>query len=1817
MNNLQLHLWCVVLALFASTTSLFGQTPQPNYERLILEDQVPFSQIQQDMRNWIDTEQPPLTGALKGYLRMEQFWSARAHGSDTDDGCNEDFSNYSTALRNYVANPTCDGSNGSVWEPIGNNNVLRNNIAQRGHVSAIYCDPNNTDFMLAGANASGIWKSTDGGTTWRCVTDEERYPGLGIGGFIAPPQTAGVLYATTGVTTYGRGIGFGVIKSVDGGETWTILPDLNAATGDAVSAIAYDKAATSNPTIYVTAGKEVFSTTDGGMTWNNITPPSTNNDHVFNDLETTENSLNTVFVSSTNFNGDGEIWYSSDAGLNWTQVDGNLVATLSSGALNGSQKTLGDIWQTLSNPSNPFTGWYAYGSAVWNQVIIGTEALASTNPNVSGVLEYNFSGDPLPTVVNTDYLFNAEIFIPANVEVDVIQGFWGGANNLNIITLPAQSTDRMEIVSVTYISNANPGAFHFVVTPQGIVAGTALLTIDKVVVKSTVVPKNAIAIDYTDNALYVLYGSGAEAAVNKSTNNGVTFTDLGVDVTGASLGSKLVELEVNEHSNGVNYYCGGLEHLMIQHDGSGTLLAAYSSQMGGTSMAQLHDDARSTFLIPSVDGTGDRIYVGHDGGVSVSFDGGTTWANKSNSTLGITQYYGIDVHYKTGSYVLGGTQDNSTFLYDEATGTWDGLLSSGDGGHCIIDPNDNTTRYGQSNEFLASGVNVDQLYSFFAGGQRYLGMPIEQDPHHPSNIYFGADRLGVKTYATAVPSATQELITYSTGNNVTAIAFPPSTPDFFYFGMARPTAGSTLQEKLYKYEYNPGGQPIITDLTNYLNGGVYTANPLEAAYCDNVTSIAIDPNDADRLWVSFDGIQTENDAMIDKRSVWYSEDGGQNWADISTGLPGFPVNKLLYQDNSNDILYAGTDVGVYVWDAGEQTWNCMDNGLPVTIVTDLGINYCTQKLVASTFGRGLWQADVLPSEVSIATNTTLSNDQTFYSTIAVEPGFTLTINPGVTISMARNTKILVKPGARLIVDGATITNACGLWTGIEVQGVTAANQYTLNGSFVQGYAEFKNGAVVEYAKEAVSNWEAGNWAATGGIIIADHATFRNNWRAVSMLKYQNFNSSGKKPDRTRFNQCTFVSDNSFMQDEDFYAFITMYEVAGINITGCSFADERGYLSDLAELGNGIITINSKFSVKAQCNPLLGSCDDEVAIDRTSFTGLQHGIWAANVSGKKSYVVDQCLFERNIMGVRSESVNDIAITRTQFIVGANLYAGAGPIKQEGVVVNTGTRFHIEGNDFVVPANATFETVGVRIANSGTDGNSVYRNSYNGFTVANLANYLNRDATILTRGLDFECNTQQNDVYDIAVTGIDAIDGIAQFQGSNSAPMGNTFSLNGNNPASDFDNEAPNPVEYFYSSLVTNEDPINYFGVIKFDVPSINDCPSELESGNGGLEPTEKTALRNQSSTNMMDYNSLKLIHTALIDGGNTNDLVIDLTLAWPEDTWDLRASLLAESPNLSDEVLREAGERADVLPHAILYEIVAANPDVARDPSFQEFLRVKADPMPEYMIQLLAAGSGVKTYRTVLESEIAYHYSEMAQAVDLLLFDALNDTIGLDTVSVDTLLAFKQSLYSDLSRVDDKIENGEFNAASALISAVVSDPTHPEELEQELLHFQELKELLIVVGSENRTLFELTAQELTDLQEIAANSTLLAGTEARNILRFVNGETHVSLPLMPSTLNEERFYLIPSDENTLTLGKVSIGIKPNPAKDWTNIYWQFGEDQIGVLNIQSVDGRVVLQRELNQPQGEWVWDTRNIEAGVYVCSLKVAGEQTVTKRIVIQ
>jgi hypothetical protein len=131
-----------------------------------------------------------------------------------------------------------------------------------GRVAAIAVDPRNRDHILVGSAGGGVWESRDRGAHWSPRTDT--LPTLTVGALAFHPTTAGTVYCGTGEGNFSAGLGAGLLRSTDGGTTWTVLAS-NPFVGVGFYDLVVDPGAATRLVAATTNG--LYVSNDSGSTW--------------------------------------------------------------------------------------------------------------------------------------------------------------------------------------------------------------------------------------------------------------------------------------------------------------------------------------------------------------------------------------------------------------------------------------------------------------------------------------------------------------------------------------------------------------------------------------------------------------------------------------------------------------------------------------------------------------------------------------------------------------------------------------------------------------------------------------------------------------------------------------------------------------------------------------------------------------------------------------------------------------------------------------------------------------------------------------------------------------------------------------------------------------------------------------------------------------------------------------------------------------------------------------------------------------------------------------------------------------------------------------------------------------------------------------------------------------------------------------------------------------------------------------------------------------------------------------------------------------
>ena len=401
------------------------------------------------------------------------------------------------------------------------------------------------------------------------------------------------------------------------------------------------------------------------------------------------------------------------------------------------------------------------------------------------------------------------------------------------------------------------------------------------------------------------------------------------------------------------------------------------SEDGGKSFHPLgerwkHVDNHALWIDPQ---DSDHLVVGCDGGLYETWDRGVNYRFTEN--LPITQFYKIALDNDTPFYnVYGGTQDNATQGGPSRTNNVHGIRNSdwfvtvfGDGFDPVIDPTNPNIIYSQ--------WQYGGLVRYDRRSQEVIDIKPQEDkngpplrwnwdsaliisPHSPTRLYYGSQILFRSddrgdTWKAISPDLTRnidrnKLKVMGRVWSVDAVAKNDSTS---FYGTIVALAESPLVEGLIYAGTDDGLIQVTEDggkNWRKIDSFPFTNKPSDV-YVSDIETSHKDPN---TVYACFDNHKNGDF----KPYLLRSTDRGKNWTNISGDLPERgTVYTIAVDHDVADLLFVGTEFGLFATRDGGQHWHPLKSGLPTIAVRDLEIQRRENDLAVGTFGRGIYILD--------------------------------------------------------------------------------------------------------------------------------------------------------------------------------------------------------------------------------------------------------------------------------------------------------------------------------------------------------------------------------------------------------------------------------------------------------------------------------------------------------------------------------------------------------------------------------------------------------------------------------------------------------------------------------------------------------------------------------------------------------------------------------------------------------------------------------------------------------------------------------------------
>jgi len=375
----------------------------------------------------------------------------------------------------------------------------------------------------------------------------------------------------------------------------------------------------------------------------------------------------------------------------------------------------------------------------------------------------------------------------------------------------------------------------------------------------------------------------------------------------------------------------------------------------------VHADHHAAWINPARDG---HIVNGNDGGINITYDYGQNWQKVNTPAVG--QYYAVTVDDAKPYNVYGGLQDNGVWwgpsTHKETMDWHDNgqypfrMIMGGDGMQVQVDPRDNTTtytgfqfgNYSRLNRLSPQG-SAKRITPQHALGQKPFRFnwqtPILMSRHNPDILYFGGNQL-FRSFnkGDTMLVLGQDMTKGDGGGNVpygtiTTIAESPLRFSLLYTG--------TDDGRLHVSQDGGYNWQALNDIPANIKKKLVLPQGLW------VSRIIASQWSEPRVYATFNGYRFDDFRPY----LFVSEDYGATWKPLGTDLPFEPINVVREDPKNPDILYVGTDGGIYVSFNRGSSFMAWTAGLPWAVpVHDIAIQTRENELVLGTHGRSLYIA---------------------------------------------------------------------------------------------------------------------------------------------------------------------------------------------------------------------------------------------------------------------------------------------------------------------------------------------------------------------------------------------------------------------------------------------------------------------------------------------------------------------------------------------------------------------------------------------------------------------------------------------------------------------------------------------------------------------------------------------------------------------------------------------------------------------------------------------------------------------------------------------
>lgn len=364
-----------------------------------------------------------------------------------------------------------------------------------------------------------------------------------------------------------------------------------------------------------------------------------------------------------------------------------------------------------------------------------------------------------------------------------------------------------------------------------------------------------------------------------------------------------------------------------------------------------------------------HLIDGNDGGIDISYDGGKHW--RAVRSIPAAEVYQVECDSQNPYHVYCGLQDNGSWgapsrVWDTqgiGNGDWYNI-GTGDGFYIQVDPENPNIVYrnfqannlSRFNRRIGLGKNIKPESPLSEEPYRFnWNSPVLISPHDPKTVYTGGNFLfkttdGGHSWTKVSPDLTTDDPDkqVDSGGPIT----PDNTSAEFHCTIFT-ISESPVKEGIIWCGTDDGNVQVTQDGGETWSNVVGNIKGLpENSWCSRIETSHFDAGTA---FVSFDGHRSDDYETY----VYKTDDYGRTWKSLRGNLPFGWVHVIRQDPKNKDLLYLGTEFGIFTSLDGGESWFSLKNNLPTAAVRDITVHPRENDLIIGTHGSGIWILDDL------------------------------------------------------------------------------------------------------------------------------------------------------------------------------------------------------------------------------------------------------------------------------------------------------------------------------------------------------------------------------------------------------------------------------------------------------------------------------------------------------------------------------------------------------------------------------------------------------------------------------------------------------------------------------------------------------------------------------------------------------------------------------------------------------------------------------------------------------------------------------------------